>query len=205
MNIINVIRITKMNNIVQVLSKYPQYIEKRSFNAGKTIFLENDTCQSVGIVKSGEISIKSYFDNGKEVTYNVLLEGQMFGNNLIFSSNPRYRGDVISQKESEIWFLSKENLLKILKEDEEFLVLYLTQQSDFSKTLNLKIKLLTISGAEDRLLYYLTFNKSKIIYKSVTKLADELYLTRESLSRTITKLVKNKKIKKSGKTLELVV
>lgn len=194
-----------MNNIVQVLSKYPQYIEKRSFNAGKTIFLENDTCQSVGIVKSGEISIKSYFANGKEVTYNVLLEGQMFGNNLIFSSNPRYRGDVISQKESEIWFLSKENLLKILKEDEEFLVLYLTQQSDFSKTLNLKIKLLTISGAEDRLLYYLTFNKNKIIYKSVTKLANELYLTRESLSRTITKLVKNKKIKKSGKTLELVV
>lgn len=194
-----------MNNIVQVLSKYPQHIEKRSFNAGKTIFLENDTCQSVGIVKSGEISIKSYFANGKEVTYNVLLDGQMFGNNLIFSSNPRYRGDVISQKESEIWFLSKENLLKILKEDEEFLVLYLTQQSDFSKTLNLKIKLLTISGAEDRLLYYLTFNKNKIIYKSVTKLANELYLTRESLSRTITKLVKNKKIKKSGKTLELVV
>ena len=194
-----------MNNIIQVLSKYPQYIEKRSFKAGKTIFLENDTCQSVGIVKSGEISIKSYFANGKEVTYNVLLEGQMFGNNLVFSSNPRYRGDVISQKESEIWFLSKENLLKILKEDEEFLVLYLTQQSDFSKTLNLKIKLLTISGAEDRLLYYLTFNKNKISYKSVTKLADELYLTRESLSRTITKLTKNKKIKKSGKTLELVV
>ena len=194
-----------MNNIVQILSKYPQYIEKRSFKAGETIFLENDTCKSLGTVKSGEISIKSYFANGKEVTYNVLEEGQMFGNNLVFSSNPRYRGDVISQKESEIWFLSKENLLKILKEDEEFLVLYLTQQSDFSKTLNLKIKLLTISGAEDRLLYYLTFNKNKISYKSVTKLADELYLTRESLSRTITKLTKNKKIKKSGKTLELVV
>ena len=194
-----------MNNVVQILSKYTQYIEKRSFKAGETIFLENDTCKSVGTVKSGEISIKSYFANGKEVTYNVLEEGQMFGNNLVFSSNPRYRGDVISQKESEIWFLSKENLLKILKEDEEFLVLYLTQQSDFSKTLNLKIKLLTISGAEDRLLYYLTFNKNKISYKSVTKLADELYLTRESLSRTITKLAKNKKIKKSVKTLELVV
>ena len=194
-----------MNNIVQILSKYPQYIEKRSFKAGETIFLENDTCKSIAAVKSGEISIKSYFSNGKEVTYNVLKEGQMFGNNLVFSSNPRYRGDVISQKESEIWFLSKENLLKILKENEEFLVLYLTQQSDFSKTLNLKIKLLTIGGAEDRLLYYLTFNKNKISYKSITKLADELYLTRESLSRTITKLAKNKKIKKSGKTLELVV
>ena len=96
-----------MNNIIQVLSKYPQYIEKRSFKAGKTIFLENDTCQSVGIVKSGEISIKSYFANGKEVTYNVLEEGQMFGNNLIFSSNPKYRGDVIAQKQTELLFINK--------------------------------------------------------------------------------------------------
>ncbi len=104
-----------MNNIIQILAKYPQYLEKRSFKAGKTIFLENDTCKSIAAVKSGEISIKSYFSNGKEVTYNVLTEGQMFGNNLVFSSNPRYRGDVISLKDSEIWFLSKENLLKILK------------------------------------------------------------------------------------------
>ena len=194
-----------MNNIVTFLVNYPQYIEKRQFKAEQTIFLENDTCRSIGIVKNGEISIKSYFANGKEVTYNVLEEGQMFGNNLVFSSNPRYRGDVISLKQSEIWFLSKENLLKLLKEDEEFLIMYLTQQSDFSKTLNLKIKLLTINSAEDRLVYYLTFNKSRITYKSITKLANELYLTRESLSRTITKLSKNKKIKKSGKTLELVV
>lgn len=194
-----------MNNIIQILAKYPQYLEKRRFKTAETIFLENDTCKSVGIVKTGEISIKSYFANGKEVTYNTLKEGQMFGNNLIFSSTPRYRGDVIAQKESEIWFISKDNLLKLLKLDEMFLLEYLTQQSDFSKTLNLKIKLLTISSAEDRLLYYLTFNKNKITYKSITKVADELYLSRESLSRTITKLVKNRKIKKIGKTLELVV
>ncbi|MBQ6920575.1 MAG: Crp/Fnr family transcriptional regulator [Bacilli bacterium] len=194
-----------MNNIVQTLNKYPQHIEKRRFKTAETIFLENDTCKSVGIVKTGEISIKSYFANGKEVTYNTLKEGQMFGNNLIFSSTPRYRGDVIAQKESEIWFISKDNLLKLLKLDETFLLEYLTQQSDFSKTLNLKIKLLTISMAEDRLEYYLTFNKNKLTYESITKLANELYLSRESLSRTITKLVKNRKIKKIGKTLELVV
>ena len=194
-----------MNNLITLLSKYPQHIEKRQFKDGETIFLENDTCVSVGIIKSGEISIKSYFSNGKEVTYNVLEEGQMFGNNLIFSSTPKYRGDVISQKQSEIWFISKEKLLKILKEDQEFLVLYLTNQSDFSKKLNLKIKLLTISSAEDRLIYYLTFNKNKLAYKSITKLADELYLSRESLSRTITKLTKDHKIKRVGKTLILVV
>lgn len=194
-----------MNNLITLLTKYPQYIEKKSYKTNETIFYENDKCHSVGIVKNGEISIKSYFSNGKEVTYNVLREGQMFGNNLVFSSTPRYRGDVLSQKESEIWFISKENLLKMLKEDDEFLVLYLTQQSDFSKTLNFKIKFLTISGAEDRLTYYLTFNKGKISYKSITKLAEELYLTRESLSRTISKMAEKGKIRQNRKSLELVV
>lgn len=194
-----------MNNLINLLTKYPQYLEKRTYKPQETIFFENDTCISVGIVKSGEISIKSYFANGKEVTYNVLEEGQMFGNNLVFSSTPRYRGDVISQKQSEIWYISRENLLKLLKQDDELLVLYLTQQSDFSKNLNFKIKLLTISSAEDRLAYYLTFNKGKITYKSITKLANELYLTRESLSRTITKMVKEKKITQVSKTLKLVV
>ena len=194
-----------MNNLISVLVKYPQYLEKRRYQPQETIFFENDICISVGIVKSGEISIKSYFANGKEVTYIVLEEGQMFGNNLVFSSTPRYRGDVISQKQSEIWFISREKLLKLLKQDDELLVLYLTQQSDFSKNLNFKIKLLTISGVEDRLTYYLTFNKGKITYKSITKLANQLYLTRESLSRTITKMIKEKKITQINNTLKLVV
>lgn len=194
-----------MNNLISVLAKYPHYLEKRSYQPQETVFFENDTCVSIGIVKSGEISIKSYFANGKEVTYNILEEGQMFGNNLVFSSTPRYRGDVISQRQSEIWFISKENLLKMLKQDNEFLVLYLTKQSDFSKNLNFKIKLLTISGAEDRLTYYLTFNKGKITHKSITKLANELYLTRESLSRTITKMVKENKVTQIDKTIKLVV
>ena len=194
-----------MENIVSLISRNKDLFEIKRFKAGETLFIENDVCNSVGIVKSGEISIKSYFSNGKEVTYNVLSEGQMFGNNLIFSSKPQYRGDVIATKESEIFFIKKDNLIKLLKSDDEFLIAYLSQQSDFSKTLNLKIKLLTISSAEDRFIYYLTFNKNKISYKSITKLANELYLTRESLSRTIKKLREKKTILVDGKTITLMV
>ena len=194
-----------MENIVSLISRNKDLFEIKRFKAGETLFIENDVCNSVGIVKSGEISIKSYFSNGKEVTYNVLSEGQMFGNNLIFSSKPQYRGDVIATKESEIFFIKKDNLIKLLKSDDEFLIAYLSQQSDFSKTLNLKIKLLTIPSAEDRFIYYLTFNKNKISYKSITKLANELYLTRESLSRTIKKLREKKTILVDGKTITLMV
>ena len=194
-----------MNKILQLISKHKENIEKRQFKAGETIFLENDTCKAIGVVKKGEISIKSYFSNGKEITYNTLNEGQMFGNNLIFSSKPTYRGDVIAEKDSEIFFIDRPTLIEILKTDGEFLVEYLSEQSDFSKSLNFKIKLLTIQSAEDRIQYYLTFNKGLITYKTITKLANELYMTRESLSRTLKKMRENGVIKIEGKKISLMV
>ena len=190
-----------MNNILKIIYKYKEDIELASYKKDQILFLENDQCQKVGIVKNGEISIKSYFADGKEVTYNTLKSGDMFGNNLIFSSNPFYRGDVIALENSEIYLVSKERLIKILKEDEEFLIEYLSAQSDFSKTLNLKIKLLTIQGAEDRVKYYLTINKGQIKFKSITKLAQDLYLTRECLSRTLKKLEQKSEIKIFHKTI----
>ena len=194
-----------MNNILSLIKNYESVVEIKSYKKGQTIFFENDVCTKIGIISEGEISIKSYFANGKEVIYNNLGVGQMFGNNLVFSTKPYYRGDVVCEKDGTIIFVNKELLLKILKEDDEFLIEYLSEQSDFSKNLNLKIKLLTISAASDRLLYYLTFNKGKISYKSITKLANELYLTRESLSRTLKKLKDNKTIRIYAKTIILMV
>ena len=194
-----------MKNILQILKKHEKMLERQSYKKGETLFIEGNECTRIGIVSFGEISIKSFFSNGKEVVYNSLHQGQMFGNNLIFSSNPHYRGDVVAESDSEVFFIDKESLMSILQNDIEFLNRYLTEQSDFSKTLNLKIKLLTIPAAQDRLIYYLTINKGKIYYKSVTKLADELYLTRESLSRTIKKLKENKTIKVDQKTITLMV
>ena len=194
-----------MKNIIDQIKKYKDIVESKTFKKGETIFYENETCTKIGIIDSGEISIKSYFSNGKEVVYNNLQKGQMFGNNLIFSSNPQYRGDVIAEHDTEVFFINKESLIYILQNDVDFLNTYLTEQSDFGKTLNLKIKLLTITSASDRLIYFLTVNKNKIQYKTVTKLANELYLTRESLSRTLKKLKENKIIMIGKKTITLMV
>ena len=194
-----------MKNILQLLKKHEKMLERQSYKKGETLFIEGDECTRIGIVSFGEISIKSFFSNGKEVVYNSLHQGQMFGNNLIFSSNPHYRGDVVAESDSEVFFINKESLIDILQNDAEFLDTYLTEQSDFSKTLNLKIKLLTIPSAADRLIYFLTINKNQIQYKSITKLANELYLTRESLSRTIKKLKDNNTIKVVRKKIALMV
>lgn len=193
-----------MNKIANFITKNSGiHYDEIHASKNETIFFEGDECKYVAVILSGKINIISYFSDGKEIIYNVLGKGEMFGNNLIFSSEPYYRGDVVAIEESDIAYISKDELLKALSNDPEFLEQYLKQQSDFSKTLNFKIKLLTIDNAKDRLVYYLTFYKGTISYKSVTKLAKELYLTRETLSRTMYKLVESGEIIIKDKTITL--
>ena len=169
---------------------------------GQIIFQEDEKCEYIGIVKTGMVSIVSYTLSGQEIVYNQIEENGIFGNNLLFSEKPLYKGNVIAKDDSEIVLINKQNLLKILQNNGNFLIEYLAIHANFSKQLNFTIKLLSLQSAEERFLYYLKEN-SPLKVKSITALSESLFLTRETVSRLITKLVKNKIIIKNGKNIIL--
>ena len=135
--------------------------------------------------------------SGSEVIFNVLSKGEMFGNNLIFSDNQSYKGDVVALKDSTIVLIKKDNLENILHSNKQFLLMYLNIQSNFGKKLNSTIKLLSFASAEDRFNFYLHESKGEIEFRTVTELADILHLKRETLSRVLTMLEKENAIRRS--------
>jgi CRP-like cAMP-binding protein len=169
-----------------------------SYKKGDVIFNELEACDSIGIILNGVVKISSYSFQGKEINYNVLLKGHMFGNNLIFSNDNYYKGNVICQLDCEIAFLNKENLLYLLTHNRDFLLSYLNIEAELIKKMNSKIKILTFNNADERFLYYLNSNNNKIFLSSISSLAEYLNLSREALSRCINKLIRNKKISKKG-------
>lgn len=190
-SIISVITITFMEKIINILRQ--KGYNSRFIKKDTLLFSEGEECKNVGIVEKGKIKIASYTAEGNEVIYNLISPNEMFGANLIFSSDKAYRGDVIAEEDSEIYLLTKNQLTELIQTDKEFLEIFLNKQSNFAKSLNFKIKLLTFNNAEKRFLYYLEMNNNKIQIKNISSLAKELNLTREALSRTIHKL-ENKKI-----------
>ena len=172
-------------------------------NKNQIVFHEDDRCEYLAIVLSGEINITSYTLSGQEIIYNTVKKNGMFGNNLLFSKNPYYRGHVIAKTDGEIFLINKANLLKILQNNDVFLNEYLSMQADFSKSLNSQIKLLSFDSAEEKLLYYLK-EKQVVEIDSVSSLAKTLYLSRETLSRLISKLAKEKRIVRKGNIIELL-
>lgn len=187
-----------LNNNEKELIKYLDVSDN------KVLFHEDDKCLCVGIVVKGQVKISTFLNNGNEVIYNTLNVDQMFGNNLIFSNQPYYRGDVKADKGSRIALIYKDDLIKILKNNEEFLFAYLNIQSEFTKTLNSNIKLLSIANAKERLIYYLHINNNKIEFKTISELSKNLYLERETLSRTISKMIKDKLIYKDNNKIGLL-
>ena len=160
------------------------------------IFHEGDVCETIGIIISGKVDIISYSFEGKELLINSLKAGEIFGNNLIFSSEPVYRGDVIAQEKSVIAIINKENLVYLLQNNKDFLNFYLKGQSDKAKLLTSRIQLLSLVNAEERLFYYASKNDNVIVYKNVTTLAATIGVQRETLSRLLTSLIKRHLIKK---------
>ena len=193
------------NNILSSLTKQEQsLLEVKSLNKGQVLFREGELCSKVSIVVSGQVKISSMNYSGNEVIFNISENGDMFGNNLLFSDNPYYKGDVVALKDSIIVSIKRENLENILQCNKDFLISYLNIQSNFGKKLNSTIKLLSFSSAEDRLLFFLKENNKTIKYHSVTELADLLHLKRETLSRLLTKLEKENVVTRSPHSISLL-
>ena len=186
------------NNILSLLTKDEQkLLEVKGLKRGEFLFREGELCTRIAIVVSGEVKISSMNYSGTEVVFNVLEKGEIFGNNLIFSDDQAYKGDVVALKDSTIVLIKKENLENILQSNKEFLLAYLNIQSNFGKKLNSTIKMLSFASAKDRFNYYLHESKGEINYRTVTELADILHLKRETLSRVLTLLEKENAIRRS--------
>ncbi len=183
--------------LLQVLSKKEhKLVNGYQVTKNSVIAHEGDNCENIGIIVSGKVDIVSYAFKGKEMLLNSLKVGDIFGYNLIFSSEPIYRGDVIAKEKCVIAFINKENLIFLLQNNQDFLKLYLQAQSDFGKSLNARIQLLSFTNAEERLFYFASKNDNVIIFKNVTALAAQIGIQRETLSRLLTSLVKRHLIKK---------
>ena len=183
--------------LLNVLSKKEhKLVQGYQVTKNSIIYHEGDLCENIGIVVSGKIDIASYSFEGKEQIINSLKAGDIFGNNLLFSSEPVYRGDVIAKEKSVIAFINKENLIYLLQNNQDFLNLYLKAQSDKTKALTARIQLLSFTNAEERLFYYASKNNGVIVFKNVTTLAATIGVQRETLSRLLTSLIKRHLIKK---------
>ena len=196
----NHVIIMKKLSIINSIKK--NLTNKKNYLKNEIIFNENDSCDSLGIILEGNVIISSFTYDGKEIVFNKLSKNDMFGQSLLFSSSPKYKGSIISLNNSSIGYINKKDLIELLK-NEENLLSYLSLLSDSVLLSKEKSRTLSFENVKDRLLYHLSIY-NQIEYKTITSLAKELCVTREALSRTLKKLSTSKIINIEGKCITLI-
>ncbi len=175
----------------------------KKYNKGTHIYHEGDKCDKTSFILDGEIKIVSYNKDGNEDIYNHLYKGDCFANVLIFVDNGTFLGDVVAIKNSTILSFSKEQILKIMSLNKNFLEAFLRKTSQEFLSLKSTIKLLSKRDNSEKFLYYLKINNGKT-NKSITKIADILCINRVSLSRIVSALLTKKIIKREHGEIILI-
>lgn len=177
-------------------------LKTKDLKKDDVLFREGDVCHYACIVLDGEIIIRTIDDSGNEIIFAKTKKGQIFGNNLLFSNDKKYKGDVIATRDTKVLFIEEKELLNILQTNTQFLIAYLSEQASITKELNSKIKLSSISSAKERFMFYLKEHNNNIEYTSITSLSKELGFQRETLSRLLSKLKKEKVVNVSNNKIK---
>ncbi len=178
---------------------------------GKMLFQEGELANFFYIVKSGRVKMSNYSDDGREFVQGYFTNGQSFGEPPFFSHVP-YPASATAVDESEVWKISHDEFLKLLKNNSDIhleLTRVLCDRLIYKSTM---LSELAIEEAEHRLTTLIQYlvapnekqakTPKKLIFTR-QQLADMTGLRVETVIRSVKSLEKKRvlAIDKNGKII----
>ena len=90
-------------------------IKLKKYEEGTVLFNEGDRAEEVYIIKSGEITLYRIFDRWDERSIITLHKGDILGEMGVLSDAPRSLSGKISSSKAELYTISKDDFLSIMK------------------------------------------------------------------------------------------
>lgn len=166
----------------------------KHYDKDQTIAIEGDDCNSLGIIIKGNIEIHKSFSSGKVVTINHFEEGNIFGEALVFSGNHSYPATLISTNNTEIMFISREDIVEMMSINKSVLHNFMGVLSNRILMLNERLTNLSYDTVRKKItnILLLEYARQKspnlILPYSRKKMAELLNIPRPSLSRELIKM-----------------
>lgn len=180
------------NKVKILISAIPYTINK--YGKNDIIAIEGDDCNSLGIILSGSVEIHKPFPSGRIVTINNFQEGNVFGEALVFSGAHTYPATIVASSESEIMYINKLNIIKLMKSNDDILNNFVSVLSNRILMLNDRITNLSYDTVRKKIAniilveYSKQQNKYLILPFCRKKMSELLNIPRPSLSRELMKM-----------------
>ncbi len=175
----------------------------RNLSASAVLYTPEDSCRSVGYVRSGKLVMKKYLSNGRELVLGEFLPGSMYGELLVFTGRP-YRGWLIAAESSEVTEIRRDVLLALFRE-EQYVDAFFSEVTQRISSIAEALELRSLPRVEERLALYMLSHHTERegCATSITELAGRLGCSREALSRSVAKLVGEGALERSAGVLSV--
>lgn len=181
-----------------------------TFGRSNIIHFSGDVCRKLEIILSGHVSVERIDESGNLMTIAEFYDGEILGGNLLFSKTPYYPMTITAKQPTIILAIDKKRLLRLLGANPIFLESYMEFVADHTTILGDRIRHYVGKSIRECVMTYLNYERQKQgsnrILLSITKkaLAEQIGVSRTSLSRELAKMKNDGLILYDSKMIELL-
>lgn len=184
---------------------------KKTYASMQVLLHSGDPIQAFGILAKGKLCVQRVRYDGEVRIQSFLEPKDIFAESFVFAKQPYALVDVIAMKESEVWWISPEAFYR-LGEQEPALFLRMNQNvlqmlAQKNVFLSNKNNIVTQDRLESKVLEYLRLEQEQkhqqpvIVPFTRTQLANYLHCNRTALSRVLSTLESQQRIRIEGKKI----
>ena len=166
----------------------------KKFNKNEIVAFRGDEIEELIIVAQGEVCAEMQKLNGDSIVVDRLPEGSVLAGAFIFGKDNRFPVDVVAVSDSELIYISKDEVIKMFQLNERLLQNYLGEISNKTQFLSKKIWFsFTNKSINNKLIAYLLNNMNRnnhvLLQNSMKEIAQMFGVARPSLSRVLKEFI----------------
>jgi len=186
------------------LATAAKFVKENTFEKSDIIFNEGEKGDTLHIIKKGTVKITKYTKDGKTKTLAILKEGDGFGEMALLTKEVRSATVEALEKVVTV-SITKESFEYLIKREPSISLQIIKSLSDRLAKADRDIKNLALGDANSRVAYVLMdfSEEMKVLKFTHQEIADLAGLTRETTTRTLRHMEKEKVIRIQDRKIKI--
>lgn len=169
----------------------------KSYPKNKLILRQGDICDALYVLTLGSVKTEMIKDDGSLLGIEIIQAPCPLAPAFLFSDNNHFPVDVTTLEEVEIMKIPKDEIMRLMMTNPDFMKQFLTFNSNRTQFLTNRLQMLSIKTIKGKVAHFLLEHaivpaESFTINRNQTELADFFGIARPSLARTLAEMVQDK-------------
>jgi len=166
----------------------------KTYPKNELIIRQGDVCDALYMLMQGSVKTEMITDNGSLLGIEIIKAPRPLAPAFLFSDNNHFPVDVTTLEDVEIMKIPKDEIMRLMMTNPDFMKQFLTHNSNRTQFLTNRLQLLSIKTIKGKLAHFILeqvvgTEKSFIINRNQTELADFFGVARPSLARSLSEMV----------------